>query len=130
MYEQYLNIKHEYGVFDCIILVKQFYKQEFNIDIELPIYPASKLWMREYSTHNIDNTVLKYYTKLLLTDTKNCDLIVFRSLNSNYITHFGIYLQPFKLLHVEANSISKIENLTEYWIKRFYAAYRHQTLVP
>lgn len=129
MYEKYLNLKHIYGTLDCIILVKLFYKQEFNIEITLPDYSKSKTWMREYDVDKLDSTILKYCSKLYLTDTKNYDLITFKSLNSSQIIHFGIFLSPLKMLHVEDGSISKIDNLNKYWLDHYYASYRHESLV-
>jgi hypothetical protein len=45
MVHEYLGIKHEYGKFDCITIIKQFYKHELNIHFDLPDYPSSRAWI-------------------------------------------------------------------------------------
>lgn len=129
MITDYLGIQHEYGKFDCIILCKLFYEKELVVSFDIPQYTHSKSWMKEYTTTNFDLNAAKYGTKVSLTEAKNYDLMVFRSLNSNLLIHFGIFLMPNKLLHIEENNSSKIETLSDYWLSRLYAVYRHNELV-
>jgi hypothetical protein len=51
MVQKYLGIPHEYGIFDCIELIKQFYAQELLINFDLPTYPKSREWMKHFTTH-------------------------------------------------------------------------------
>jgi len=125
----YLSIPHSYGTFDCIQLVKQFYAQECGIFFDIPSYSTSRQWMREFSTDKVDAWASKYGKKVLLTDAKNYDLIVFKSAKSDMIIHFGIYLMPNKMLHVEEGKTSRIETLSDYWVEHIYAVYRHDSLV-
>ena len=39
--------------------------------------------------------------KVKLTDAKNYDVMVFKSEKYELATHFGMYLMPSKLLHIE-----------------------------
>lgn len=129
MITDYLGRKHEYGVFDCIILVHQFYKQELGVSFDLPPYSHSRQWMKEFTTTVFDERVSKYGTKVPLTDAKNYDLMVFKSAKSNLLIHFGIYIMPNQLLHVEEGSVSRIEAISNYWMNHLYGIYRHDRLV-
>ena len=129
MIADYLGRKHEYGIFDCIILVHQFYKQELGVSFDLPPYSHSRLWMKEFTTTAFDERVAKYGTKVPLTAAKNYDLMVFKSANSKLLTHFGIYIMPSQLLHVEEGSVSRVETLSSYWVDNLYGIYRHDSLV-
>lgn len=125
----YLGKKHEYGVFDCIILVQQFYKQELGVSFDLPPYSHSRQWMKEFTTTVFDERVAKYGTKVPLTAAKNYDLMVFKSAKSNLLIHFGIYVMPNQILHVEEDSMSRLENVSDYWMNHLYGMYRHVSLV-
>ena len=39
MVQEYLRLKHEYGKIDCIELIRLFYKNELNIEFNLPPNP-------------------------------------------------------------------------------------------
>ena len=129
MISSYLCRKHSYGTFDCIQLVKQFYRNELKIELEIPEYPASRRWVSLFTTETFDTLILQYAKKVSLTTAKNYDLLVFKSLTSNYITHFGLYVDMGKMLHVEESSTSQITFLDSYWQERLYGCYRHNSLV-
>ena len=126
---KYIGHKHQYGIFDCIILVQQFYKAELGVSFDLPPYPHSTAWMKNFTTTSFDNRAAKYGTKVPLTAAKNYDLMVFKSNNSNLLIHFGIYIIPNQMLHVEEKGISRIDMLSDYWLDHLHAVYRHDSLV-
>lgn len=126
---KYIGHKHEYGVFDCIILVQQFYKNELGVSLDLPPYPHSSSWMRHFTTASFEERASKYGTKVPLTGAKNYDLIVFKSDKSELLIHFGIYIMPNKMLHVEEGMTSRIDTLSDYWLNYLYTVYRHDSLV-
>ena len=129
MYEQYIGLSHEYGATDCITLIQRFYSEQLNIEIQLPRYIKSKKWMYALSAQEVDTWALKYAIKTSLTAAANYDLIVFKSAKQNLITHFGMFLMPNRMLHIEERNTSKIEILNTYWISSIYAVYRHECLV-
>jgi cell wall-associated NlpC family hydrolase len=129
MYEQYIGLNHEYGKTDCISLIQEFYKKQLNIDFNLPQYTKSKKWMYSLTASQIDEWALKYAIKTTLTKAQNYDLIVFKSAKQNIINHFGMFLLPTSMLHIEENSTSKIEMLSDYWVNSIYTIYRHEQLV-
>ena len=125
----YIGIKHQYGIFDCIILVQQFYKNELGVSLDLPPYSHSAAWMKQFTTTNFDERASKYGTKVPLTGARNYDLIVFKSAKSELLIHFGIYIMPNKMLHVEEGMTSRIDTLSDYWLSQLHAIYRHDKLV-
>lgn len=129
MFINYLGRKHQYGVCDCITLIKEFYTVELNLPFSLPDYPSNRHWFKTFSTDSVDEWASKYSKKVSLTDIQNYDLIVFKSEKSNLVIHFGLYIAPNKMLHVEEGSVSRLDNITDYWLSRLYAIYRYNELV-
>lgn len=126
---EYIGLSHEYGTIDCIHLIQLFYKEQLGINFDIPSYSFSKRWVTEFTTQDIDLWAFKYGIKTTLTDAQNYDLIAFKSENKNTINHFGMFLAPNRMLHIEENSISRIETLNDYWLSSIYAIYRHEQLV-
>ena len=67
MVQKYIGLKHDYGVVDCIELVKMFYKNELNLRFEPPAYPKSSQWMKLFSCKNVDSWAAVYCQKVELT---------------------------------------------------------------
>lgn len=124
----YIGLEHDYGSVDCITLIKSFYERELSISFTLPVYTRSKRWMLDFSEDELNCWISAYAIKTSLTAAKNYDLIAFKSKN-NRIIHFGMFLAPNSMLHVEEGSVSKIDRLSDYWINSIYAVYRHEQLV-
>lgn len=129
MVQKYLGLRHEYGKVDCIELIRNFYEQELNLVFHLPAYPPSRDWMKYFNTKNVDKWASMYGIKVELTAAKNYDVMVFKSKNSNLVIHFGIYLMPSKMLHIEEGGFSCVETLSDYWVNRLHTIYRHNELV-
>ena len=70
-----------------------------------------------------------YGQKVELTVAKNYDVMVFKSLKSDLVVHFGLYIQHNKILHVEEGGSSCVEILSDYWRDRLHAIYRHNDMV-
>jgi hypothetical protein len=129
MVQQYLGLRHCYGELDCIILAQKFYKEFLGLDFSIPEYPKSSKWMKTYTVEYIDSWIEQYGKKVKLTEAKNYDLISFKSDDNKFFIHFGIFLAPNKLLHIEEKSVSKIEMLDDYWRSKIHAMYRHNDMV-
>jgi len=129
MVQKYLALKHQYGQVDCIELIRSFYKNELNIDFDLPPYPHSRAWMKYFHTKKVDEWASKCSIKVKLTDAKNYDVMVFKSEKYELVTHFGMYLMPSKLLHIEEGGCSCVQTLSDYWMNRLHAIYRHNDMV-
>ena len=129
MVQKYLGFKHEYGTVDCIELIRSFYKNELNINFSLPSYPYSRAWLKHFSTEHVDRWASTCALKVKLTDAKNYDVIAFRSLKTKNIIHFGLFLAPTQMLHIEEGGVSCVETLSTYWIERIHSLYRHESMV-
>lgn len=127
MVQDYLGLYHEYGVIDCIELIRHFYKEELELDFPLPSYPKSSEWMKHFSPESIDEWASTCAIKVDLTDAQDYDVIAFKS--KKLIIHFGMFLRPTKMLHIEEGRSSKIETLSSYWIDNIHAIYRHEKMV-
>jgi cell wall-associated NlpC family hydrolase len=120
--QRYIGLPYEYGNVDCIKLLQTFYSQELGISIDLPSYTFSKRWYYNFTLSEIDEWASKYATKVSLTNIKTYDLIVFK--NKNVAQHFGMYITPFKLLHIETNSLSCVKTLNQSDLDSIYGIYR------
>jgi cell wall-associated NlpC family hydrolase len=125
----YIGIPHSYGQSDCITLINSFYKKELNIVFDVPSYPSSRAWLKEYTVDFLDEWAAKYAKKVSLTDAKNYDLISFKSRKTNLLIHFGLYIKPNRMLHVEEGKTSQVDQLSSYWLQHLYAIYRHEKMV-
>lgn len=126
---KYIGLPHQYGILDCITLVRLVYEQEFHILLTLPPYTHSRHWMREYTVESVDQWAKQCARKVSLTDAKNYDLIVFKSKSNNLATHFALFLLPNHILHVEEGKTSSVTLLNDYWRQQIHAVYRHNDLV-
>ena len=129
MVREYIGIKHEYGSYDCIELIRQFYAKDLNIQFPLPTYPKSRDWMKHFSANSVDGWASTCASKVKLTEAKDYDVMVFKSEKSNLIIHFGMYLMPSKMLHIEEGGFSCVETLSDYWLDKLHAIYRHNEMV-
>ena len=129
MVQKYLGLKHQYGQVDCIELIRDFYANELKINFDLPTYPHSRAWMKTFHTDKVDEWASKCSIKVKLTDAKNYDVMVFKSEKYDLAIHFGMYLMPSKLLHIEEGGCSCVQTLSDYSINRLHAIYRHNDMV-
>lgn len=129
MVQKYLGLHHEYGNIDCIELIRSFYKNELKLNFDLPTYPHSRDWMKHFYIKKVDEWASKCSIKVKLTDAKNYDVMVFKSEKYDLAIHFGMYLMPSKLLHIEEGGCSCVQTLSDYWIDRLHAIYRHNDMV-
>jgi hypothetical protein len=123
MIEKYLGKPHEYGNWDCLLLATKFYKNEFGIDIEIPYHPCSDKWMKMYLPDYWDNLFSNYGVKVPLTEANNYALIIFKSKNNKLITHFGLFLAPSSMLHIEYDRVSCIETLSDELRDKIHSVY-------
>ena len=129
MVRNYISLPHSYDNINCITLIKSFYHNELNLQFSLPDYPLSKQWIKEITTMSIDNWAAQCDKKVSLTNAKDYDVIAFKSEKTNLVIHFGMYLMPSKMLHIEEGGISCVETLSDYWVESIHSIYRHDSLV-
>ena len=129
MVRNYIGLRHSYECVNCITIIKDFYLKKLNLEFSLPDYPLSKHWIKEFTTTSIDNWAAQCAKKVSLTNAKDYDVIAFKSEKTNLVTHFGMYLMPSKMLHIEEGGISCVETLSDYWVESIHSIYRHDSLV-
>ena len=129
MVRDFIGLSHSYDTINCITLIKNFYYMKLNLEFSLPEYPHSKQWIKEFTTTSIDNWAAQCAKKVSLTNAKDYDVIAFKSEKTNLVIHFGMYLMPSKMLHIEEGGISCVETLSDYWVESIHSIYRHDSLV-
>ena len=129
MVRDFIGLSHSYDTINCITLIKNFYYMKLNLEFSLPEYPHSKRWIKEFTTTSIDNWAAQCAKKVSLTNAKDYYVIAFKSEKTNLIIHFGMYLMPSKMLHIEEGGISRVETLSDYWVENIHSIYRHDSLV-
>ena len=129
MVRNYIGISHSYNDINCITIIRKFYSNELSLEFYLPDYPLSAQWIKHFTPSSIDNWAAQCAKKVSLTNAKDYDVIAFKSEKRNLITHFGMYLMPSKMLHVQGGGISRVETLSDYWVESIHAIYRHDSLV-
>jgi cell wall-associated NlpC family hydrolase len=127
--QPYLGVPHSYGTYDCITLIQQFYQIELGYNFSLPSYTPSRMWMKQYTTEFFDEWAAKYGKKVSLTDAQNYDLISFKSSKTNLLIHFGLYIKPNRMLHVEEGAHSRVDQLSDYWLQHLHAIHRYDKMV-
>lgn len=126
---KYLFIPHSYDDVNCVSLIQLFYEKELNIILEVPEYEKSRRWSAFFTTDSVDAWAINKASKVELTAAKNYDLMIFKSPRTNKLSHFGMYVESNKMLHIEEKSTSKIELLSSYWLEQLYGVYRYGSLV-
>ena len=129
MVQNYIGIKHDYEKINCVSLIQSFYKNELNIEFDTPNYPKSRRWLKSYDPLFMDDWVSNDWTKVKLTEAKNYDVMIFKSEKTNLITHFGMYIMPSKMMHIEEGGFSCVQSLTDYWVDNLCMICRHNDLV-
>jgi len=129
MVRNYIGIPHSYDDINCITIIKKFYSTELSLEFSLPDYPLSAQWIKHFTPDSIDNWAAQCAKKVSLTNAKDYDVIAFKSEKTNLVIHFGMYLMPSKMLHIEEGGISRVETLSDYWVENIHSIYRHDNLV-
>jgi proteasome lid subunit RPN8/RPN11 len=121
-YIKYIGKEFNIGITDCFSLVRDFYKNEYNINIFN--YLRTDNWFKDnpkiieesYGKEgflNIDNK----------SELKNGDVIGFKS------KHFGIYLENDLLLHHKRGRLSNVEPFTKEYKDLISNIYRHKSFL-
>ena len=129
MVRDFIGLRHSYDEVNCITIIRNFYYINLGLQFSLPDYPLSKHWIKEFTTMSIDNWAAQCAKKVSLTNAKDYDVIAFKSEKTNLVIHFGMYLMPSKMLHIEEGGISCVETLSDYWVESIHSIYRHDSLV-
>lgn len=101
--EHLLGRQFFFGVFDCAVLCRDFIKDKFDININIP-HRSYKYWLtneklfEEFMESNSYN--IKYVDDIKIND------LIFYKINSNVINHVGILIDNNIVLHHFCNRLS------------------------
>ena len=129
---KYLGYYHNYLEINCITIINDFYKKELNIDDIEKIIPSdikNRNWMKKISLEQIDEWALTYGKKVSLTEARDFDVMIFKSIKLQRPIHFSMFFKPCNMLHLEEGSTSRYESISNEWRKCLHAIYRHRSLV-
>lgn len=122
--KEYLGLEYSSGENDCYSLVRNYFKNELNI--ELKDYNRKGKWWEYDPTMILDNFSEEGGIPISYGDIKKNDVIVFNL--DGVVCHFAIYLGGDFVLHHPYNDISVISELTENYKKRIAMVIRHKDL--
>ena len=128
----YIGLQHDYDNINCITIIDKFFKTELDIDDIEKIIPSNivnRRWMKNISLEQIDEWALQYGIKVPLTEAQDFDVMVFRSNTFARPIHFGMFIKPCHMLHLEEGGTSRYESISNEWLEALYAIYRHKSLV-
>ena len=114
-----------FGIIDCYSLVKDYFKQELNIDMN-DYFREDRFWEKGESLYE-DNFEKEGFIKIPINEIKKHDLL-FMHLEANLPNHAAIYLGEQQILHHVQGRLSSRDILGEYYIKNTAFAARHKSL--
>ena len=129
---KYIGISHKYIGINCISIIHNFYKDELNIDCIAKLIPDNikdRNWMKKITLQQIDEWALKHSIKVPLTEAQDFDVMIFKSIKFQRPIHFGMFLKPCNMLHLEEGRTSRYETISNEWRNSLHAIYRHRSLV-
>ena len=128
---KYIGIQHSYIGINCISILHNFYKNELNIDCIADLTPDNikdRKWMKTITLQQIDEWALKHSIKVPLTEAQDFDVMIFKSIKFQRPIHFGMFLKPCNILHLEEGRTSRYETISNEWRNCIHAIYRHNSL--
>ena len=114
-----------FGIVDCYSLVRDYFKQELNIEIR-DYFRNDKFWEKGNSLYE-DNYEKEGFRKVPLDSIQKHDVLLIH-LEANLPNHAAIYLGEQQILHHVQGRLSSRDILGEYYIKNTAFVARHKTL--
>lgn len=131
----YINRPFLLGIFDCLTLVTDYYKREYNIEIlsenfekYQEIINAERTENKEYEP--TQNIILECFQKNgfgLINNLEKGDVIISRILPMTGFIHCAIFMGAGNILHQPMSLFSKIEAYSDYYKNRTIFKLRHKT---
>jgi len=140
-YFKYLNLQYENGVQDCHILLKNFYFNELNLNIDIKNTPERKgiryedlkenkehMWsLDKYQDEYIRNGFEIFFPKKI-EDLKVFDVLVLAGFEKGIPTHGALFLENDMILHQRYNFISTLESFRKAHFKYIVYCLRHKSI--
>jgi proteasome lid subunit RPN8/RPN11 len=122
---KYIGREFEIGKSDCFTLLREYYKNELNIQIN--DYPHKDGWYEENPRIIIENYQKEGFRVVELENIQKHDILI-SAFTSEYPMHFAINLGGNQILHHERNKFSNIEFLSDSYIRKIKMIVRHKNL--
>tara|TARA_Y100000593_G_scaffold95106_1_gene199794 strand:+ start:10815 stop:11552 length:738 start_codon:yes stop_codon:yes gene_type:complete len=126
----YMGKDFELGKNDCFTLIRDFYKNEY--DIEIKNYHRDHKWPIENPDYYEANYEAEGFVKIFdgpINDTsklKRGDLILMKPFGKKNPSHGAIYMDKDLILHHQVNCYSRIENYNNSFKQRTVLTARHK----
>lgn len=124
--ERYIGRPFEYGVNDCFSIVRDYYKNEYDIFIN--DYKRKEGWFEENPTIILDNFKKEGFIKVDVKNLNKGDLLLSNYKENDRPRHFMIYLGQNEILHHPRGRLSVIESLKDSQIRRISLVLRHKDI--
>lgn len=112
-----------HGVLDCYAIIKDWYKQERNI--ELPDFARSDEWWKDGQNLYLDNILKVGFKPIEQKDLQTGDVILM-TIGSSVPNHGALYLGDGVILHHIQNRLSTREIFGGYYLKNTTGYYRYE----
>lgn len=109
---------------DCFTLLRDYYKNELNIEMP-PVQYFDEWWNKGEDFYMQTSGVAGFYP---VTSLQKYDIIAMR-LNSHVFNHAAIYLGDNKILHHIGGKFSCIETIRPAYMRMLFGYFRHKDLV-
>ena len=117
--------KYVWGVDDCGSFIRDFYKQEFNIDIP-DFHRPPKFWEQGIELY-LDCYKKAGFYDIAFNDLQYGDVILF-ALGSEITTHGAVYVGDNTIAHHLSNRLSSKDVLGKYYLDRATKYLRHKDM--
>ena len=114
------------GVLDCYTIIKDFYKQELNI--ELPEWEREDNWWLEGKNYYLDRYIPSGFILIKDEKIKPYDLVLM-NMGSSIVNHAGIILPDGTLLHHARGRLSSRDVYSGYYRNITTHVIRHKELL-
>lgn len=115
--------KWSHGVLDCYAIIKDWYKQERNIEL-LDFFRSDDWWKRGENLY-LDNFSKAGFYKITQEELKEGDVILM-VINSSVPNHGAIYLGDGLILHHVHGRLSTRDVFGGYWLKNTVTYLRYE----
>jgi proteasome lid subunit RPN8/RPN11 len=122
--KNYIGRHFEIGKYDCYTLIKDFLKNELNIDISALINYTDFIEAQDIFNENLSLNFFEKKGFTLIKDKESLQKNDILILQNNFGKHFALYLGNDKILHQPMLSFSKIENYCNFYRRHTELVYR------
>ncbi len=123
---KYLNQKFELGTTDCYSLIREFYLEQYEIN--LPDYARPEgFWRSEYNLYMEYFEEEGFYTLGENPREWQEGDVFLMAIGSPHATHAAIFLGNNKILHLFTGRVSTIDSYKGQWRNKTIVRLRHKT---